>query len=646
MALQQSGTPQRCGFLLALWSIVPAVQAQEMTLDAPESAIVGASLEASWAGEANPRDFITIVPAEAPEGKYDDYQYAEKNPVGLTVPPTPGRYEVRYLGAAAPYPTLARRALEVLDAAATIEVPASVAAGAGFSIAWTGPDNRLDFVTIVPAGTAEGSYGVYAYTSKGTPLTLRAPDAPGDYEVRYLMGTGGYRTLGRAALTIAGTEASVDVPDTVPAGSPFEVAWQGPDNARDFITIVPAGAPARQYDAYVYTERGNPVEMNAPEEAGDYEVRYLTGQSYATLAQTSIVVTPVSATLMAPATAPARDALNVTWEGPGNATDYVVLLPVGSDNSETGNYALVSRGKALKIATPPEAGEYELRYVTSGKRLTLGSRPITIVPRAAPGELRVLDASGGPDLAGATIAVVLDASGSMLQRLDGERRIDLAKAAVTDLVEDVLPGSATFALRVFGHKEADSCRSDLEIPSGPLNRAAASAKVASINAMNLARTPIAESLRLVASDVGEHAGPLVVILVTDGEETCDGDPAAVIRELAAKNTHVRVNIVGFAIDELMLQETFAEWATLGNGKYFNASDGAELAASLRESVEVPYSVIDDAGKAIATGTVNGPPISLDAGTYRVTVPGPARRELDNVVVRMEELTEVQLGTGT
>jgi hypothetical protein len=96
----------------------------------------------------------------------------------------------------------------------------------------------------------------------------------------------------------------------------------------------------------------------------------------------------------------------------------------------------------------------------------------------------------------------------------------------------------------------------------------------------------------------------------------------------------------------MLQEAFAEWATLGNGKYFNASDGAELAASLRESVEVPYSVIDDAGKTIATGTVNGPPISLDAGTYRVTVPDAARRELDNVVVRMEELTEVQLGSGT
>jgi hypothetical protein len=303
---------------------------------------------------------------------------------------------------------------------------------------------------------------------------------------------------------------------------------------------------------------------------------------------------------------------------------------------------MVARGRELRIATPAEPGEYELRYVTAGKRLTLGKRPITIEPRPVPGELRVLDgSSSGPQLSGATVAVVLDASGSMLQRLDGERRIVLAKAAVTELIEAVLPDSVSLALRVFGHKEADSCRSDLEIPPAVLNRAAAARKVASIEAMNLARTPIAESLRLMAADVAGRSGPLLIVLVTDGEETCDGDPAAVIRELAARATDVRVNIVGFAIDELMLQETFANWARLGNGKYFNASDGAELAASLRESVAVPYAVLNAAGETVATGSVNGPPVSVDAGTYRVIVQS-AGREVGDVVVKMDETTRVDL----
>lgn len=627
--------------LPAVLLLATTVAAQEIVLQVPDSALVGAALEVHWQG-GSPQDFITIVPIDTAEGHYEAYQYARKSPVTLTAASLPGEFEVRYLAAAAPYPTLARHPLEVIDAVATLKAPTSISAGADISIEWDGPDNRQDFITVVPVGTPDGRYGVYNYTSRGSPLTIRAPDAAGDYEIRYLMGTSGHRNLGHVPLTITGTGAVLEMPTTVAAGASFEIAWQGPDNARDFIAVVPAGAPERSYDAYVYTARGNPSVLNAPEEAGDYEVRYLTGQTYATLASATLKVTPVSATLAAAPTAPARDVVTVTWDGPGNPTDYVVLLPADSDNQTDGNYAYVSRGPVLRIATPAEPGDYELRYVTSGKQLTLGKRAITIVPRPVPGQLQVVDESAsGPELSGATVAIVLDASGSMLQRLDGQRRIDLAKAALTELIDDVLPDSVALALRVFGHKEVDSCRSDLEIPAGPLNRAAAAGKVASVEAMNLARTPIADSLRAIAGDASNRSGALLIILLTDGEETCDGDPAAVIRELAAAGTDVRVNIVGFAIDELMLQETFTEWARLGNGKYFNASDAEELAASLRESMDVPYSVINADGDVVATGTVNGPPISVNAGVYRVVLPDAART-LDNVIVEIEELTRVAL----
>jgi hypothetical protein len=114
----------------------------------------------------------------------------------------------------------------------------------------------------------------------------------------------------------------------------------------------------------------------------------------------------------------------------------------------------------------------------------------------------------------------------------------------------------------------------------------------------------------------------------------------VIRELAAAGTDVRVNIVGFAIDELMLQETFAEWAHLGNGRYLNADDGEALSASLRESVEVPYSVLDAEGRVVASGIVNGPPAAADAGTYRVVLPPNPARAAQPVVVKPEEMTRV------
>ncbi|HSD68584.1 MAG TPA: VWA domain-containing protein [Woeseiaceae bacterium] len=630
-------------WIAALYLWPAALAAQEITLEAPDAVTVGTSVEIRWQGGSNPQDFITIVPADAPAGKYEGYQYAAKSPVSLVAPAVPGNYEIRYLAAASPYATLAKRPLTINDTVATLEAAATVPAGDELSISWSGPDNPMDFITLVPVGTAEGQYAVYAYTNQGSPLTLRAPDVTGEYELRYLLGSGGYRTLGRRAVTVTGTSASLEAPETIAAGSPFTIDWQGPNNAQDYITIVPAGTAAGTYKAYVYTAAGNPARMTAPEVAGDYEIRYLTGQSYATLAARPLTVTAVSATLDAPPSALARDAVSVTWEGPGNPLDYIVILPVNADNNASGPYAYVSRGKTLRIATPNEPGDYELRYVTSSERLTLGKRSIAIAPRDAPGELRVLDDTGGSaDLSAATVAVVLDASGSMLQRLEGERRIDIAKAAITELVNKTLPQSVAFTLRVFGHKEADSCRSDLEIPLGPLDRARASSVVASIQAMNLARTPIAESLRLAAGDAAGHSGPLLIILVTDGEETCDGDPAAVIRQLAASGTEVRVNIVGFAIDELMLQETFAEWARLGNGRYFNAADGEELTAGLRESVEQPYTVVDAEGRIVASGTVNGPPVPVPAGSYRVLLPGSPERAQDNVLIQMETLTEITL----
>jgi Ca-activated chloride channel homolog len=56
--------------------------------------------------------------------------------------------------------------------------------------------------------------------------------------------------------------------------------------------VVPKGAPERAWERYQYTFRGDPAKVPAPEEPGEYEVRYLTGQSYATLASAPIRITP------------------------------------------------------------------------------------------------------------------------------------------------------------------------------------------------------------------------------------------------------------------------------------------------------------------------------------------------------------------
>ena len=209
----------------------------------------------------------------------------------------------------------------------------------------------------------------------------------------------------------------------------------------------------------------------------------------------------------------------------------------------------------------------------------------------------------------------------MLQRQNGERRIEIARRTLARLVADTIPAGTGFALRVFGNREADACRTDLEIPLGPLDVAAASAVINGITAVNLARTPIADSVALVPADLAGVGGSRMLILITDGEETCDGDPGQAIEALRAGGLDVRVNIVGYAIDDADLARTFQAWASAGGGAYFDAADGEQLGAALLRSTAAPFRIIDDKGMVVGAGLAGDAPLTLPAGVYTVRIGG-------------------------
>jgi hypothetical protein len=593
--------------------------------------VVGAPVELRWTGPNAGREFISIDSARAPEQAYGNYVYADAGqPASLDAPDIPGRYLIRYHSGSSGYAVLASRPLEVVDTRATFEPLPPMDAGAAVTIAWQGPGHPRDFISIDSPGSADRQYGVYEY-ARATPVTIRAPDQPGDYVVRYHLGSS-YRVVGETPLTVGIVGATLTAPAEATAGSEIRVEWEGPDALRDFISIDSAGAGERDYGDYVYTSRGSPVAMRVPEQPGRYAIRYHTGQSWAVIGSADLVVLPTSATVSGPATVQGGSDLEVGWTGPDNVGDYVTIVPAGADAREYRAYAYTSAGSTLVIAAPLDAGPHELRYMTGRARRILASAPIEVTPGAVPGTLRlVAPATAVPGPGSGAVEVILDASGSMLQRLDGRRRIEIAREALTSLVRDVVPAGTAFALRVFGHREVDSCRTDLEIPLARLDAAAAASKIGSIEAMNLARTPIGASLALVRDDLAGVQGPVVVVLVTDGEETCEGDPEAAIRDLRQSGFDVRVNIVGFAIDEQRLKEEFEAWARAGSGRYVEANDGEQLAAAIGASLQVPYEVL--AGdEVVGTGVVNGEALRLAPGTYRVRIPGSPARDLGEVTV--------------
>ncbi len=253
-----------------------------------------------------------------------------------------------------------------------------------------------------------------------------------------------------------------------------------------------------------------------------------------------------------------------------------------------------------------------------------------------PGQLSIINSeSAKAKSGGAAVELILDASGSMLQRIEGKRRIAVAKDVLTEAVKQHIPPGTPVALRVFGHREADSCRTDLEIPLAPLDPSKAASTIAAVNAMNLARTPIADSLAAVESDL-KGATNGIIVLVTDGEETCEGDPGAVIEALQAKGLKVSLNIVGFAIKDLELAAQFQSWATLGGGRYFSADNQHGLSEAIEQALQISYAVYDHGGNEVAVAQVGGDAVSLERGVYRVVVNTVPPTIFEQVAVQGED----------
>jgi len=628
------------------------------TVEAPPEVVAGSEFKVLWTGPDNRQDFITIIQANANEGKYKNYTYTKRAKkdrdgnlyVNLKAPDDAGSYEVRYLSSQKYY-TLGRTPITVTASDATLEAPPEVTAGSNINIYWTGPDNHRDFITIIEADTEEEKYGKYSYLNKSKKdrdgksyITLSVPDEAGYFEIRYLTAQS-YKTLARIPLNITSTEAAIEVPDKVSSGSKFNVFWTGPDNERDFITIVPADAEEGTYKNYTYTKNSRKdrdgkvyLTLSTPEETGNYEVRYLTGQKYITLARVPITLTEVTATLDAPDQIVSYDKVAITWTGPGNDTDFIAIYNGNDEVAKLTGHGYIKRGNPIQIRGPKEPGTYEIRYVTGQQRNILARKTLDVIPSNEPGTLKILAGPGGSGLPSASVGAVeliLDASGSMLKKMNGTPRIDIAKNAVIKLVMNSLEPKTPFALRVFGHMEADSCRTDLEIPLNPLDKAQTVSKVKSIQAKNLAKTPIGKSLRMISDDLAGVEGKTIIVLITDGEETCDGDPQKEIQSLIDQGYDVRVNIVGFAIDELMLKETFREWARVGNGSYFDAADADELADSIQKAIEIPYEVLNQEGDVVATGVLNGDPVSIPAGTYNINVFLSPVQNIEGVVIEPE-----------
>ncbi len=240
------------------------------------------------------------------------------------------------------------------------------------------------------------------------------------------------------------------------------------------------------------------------------------------------------------------------------------------------------------------------------------------------------------------LLIVLDHTSSMSELVDGEVKIDIAKDVIIDLVDDLAVGSSV------GLREFAGCgHTSLLVPMEPLyDKAGFQAKVASLTTYGA--TPIAFTLQQIPGDFGTLAGTKLVLLVTDGMETCreepDLDPVDVAEKLLSDGYDLRINVVGFDVGRVSeARDQLMQIAQATGGAYFEASNREELRQALSLSAPFSYSVYDANGTLVHSGRLGdaGPP-SLPTGTYRVVINASPPIVLENVVVSNQQTTLVSV----
>jgi CxxC motif-containing protein len=266
-------------------TVVPA----PATLSTPAEVVLGSLVAVEWTGPNNKDDYVTIVAKETLDGKYDNFAYTTRgSPVPVNAPVIAGDAEVRYVSGQGAK-VLARRAIKIKYPDVTISAPDQCIAGSSVTVAWSGPNNAGDYITIVSKETRDGLYGNYAYTNAGASLKILAPIESGEAELRYMTGQGA-KVLGRKTIAIVAPHVTLSAPEKVNIGVEFKVVWEGPNNSGDYITIVPKNTKDGQYANYTYTNKGSPLTLMPPKEAGEGELRYMTGQGGKVLARRSITL--------------------------------------------------------------------------------------------------------------------------------------------------------------------------------------------------------------------------------------------------------------------------------------------------------------------------------------------------------------------
>lgn len=182
------------------------------------------------------------------------------------------------------------------------------------------------------------------------------------------------------------------------------------------------------------------------------------------------------------------------------------------------------------------------------------------------------------------VIIILDASGSMWAQIDGKPKLEIARESLRTVLQSV-PGDDEIGFMAYGHRQKGSC-ADIELIVPPQAGSASAISAAADSMKFLGKTPLTAAVKQAAEALKYTEDKATVVLITDGLETCGGDPCALGKELKETGVDFTADVVGFGLtaDEGRQIACLAENT---GGKYIQASDEKALQQALVETVAAP-----------------------------------------------------------
>jgi Ca-activated chloride channel family protein len=199
-------------------------------------------------------------------------------------------------------------------------------------------------------------------------------------------------------------------------------------------------------------------------------------------------------------------------------------------------------------------------------------------------------AHAGEPVPGATpkVELVLDVSGSMSAKdIDGQSRMSAAKQAFDDVLdstpEGVDLGIRTLGANYPGNDRKTGCKDTAQLyPVGQLNRDQAKSAVATLQPTGW--TPIGPALLAAAGDIKGGDGTHRLVLITDGEDTCNANPCDVARQIAAEGIDLTIDTLGL-IPDAKTRNQLSCIAEATGGTYTTVQHRQQLTTKVKQLVD-------------------------------------------------------------